>query len=255
MHFYVPRKWLPIFSSLSSSGADNISAFSFHAKTDSCSYRIKYHVLIQPINQLSQVSFLGHGNLQELFQSIKPELQTCFATAYTQQTSHYWLAVITSSCTLTPLGMGFTARKSTLISFTHYILEAADLGHEVCSDFFDLSKAFDKVPHSNLTCKLLDLNFKPFLIQWSEITCRVGNRRSSWTEKNYVLFLSSPVFSRGSVLGPLLFLIYIDKVSRAVTSSKLHCYVSNGTERWFLANTKGHYYYHHYASVRMRGIR
>ncbi len=44
-------------------------------------------------------------------------------TAYTQQTSwkaHYWLAVITSSCALTPLGMGPHSTKI----------------HYHCSDFF-----------------------------------------------------------------------------------------------------------------------
>ena len=64
---------------------------------------------------------------------------------------------------------GFTSGKSTtsaLISYAHNCQEALDCGNELCSVFFDLSKAFDTVPHQQLLFKLFELQVDPFLIRW-----------------------------------------------------------------------------------------
>ena len=67
---------------------------------------------------------------------------------------------------------GFTSGKSTtsaLISYAHDIndcQEALDCGNELCSVFFDLSKAFDTVPHQPLLSKLFQLQVDPFIIRW-----------------------------------------------------------------------------------------
>ena len=64
---------------------------------------------------------------------------------------------------------GFTAKKSTtsaLLSFTHNCLESLDNGNEVGAVFFDLSKAFDSVPHGPLLAKIEEIGVSPFLIRW-----------------------------------------------------------------------------------------
>ena len=83
--------------------------------------------------------------------------------------------------------------------------------------FFDLSKAFDTVPHQQLLHKLSELHVDPFLIRW------VSNYLADRTQ-TVVLggaqSTSLPVVSgvpQGSVLGPLLFLIYINGVSASAT--------------------------------------
>ena len=125
---------------------------------------------------------------------------------------------------------GFTSGKSTtsaLTSFTHDCQEALDCGNEVCSVFFDLSKAFDTVPHQQLLHKLSKLHVDPFLIRW------VSNYLADRTQ-TVVLggaqSTSLPVVSgvpQGSVLGPLLFLIYINGVSASATDCKITIYADD----------------------------
>ena len=110
---------------------------------------------------------------------------------------------------------GFQAGKSTataLLSTTHNILNLLEAGNEVCAVFFDFRKAFDSVPHRKLLDKLQDLGLDERILQWvkSYLTDRsqkvIVNGESS--DPTHVL---SGV-PQGSVLGPLLFLVYVDGV-------------------------------------------
>ena len=125
---------------------------------------------------------------------------------------------------------GFTAGRSTttaLLSFTHNCQAALDSGDEVCSVFFDLCKAFDKVPHLPLLQKLADLQVNPCILRW------IG---SYLLDRSQAVVLggvqSSPLHvisgvPQGSVLGPLLFLVYIDKVTNSVSHSNITMYADD----------------------------
>ena len=115
---------------------------------------------------------------------------------------------------------GFSEGKSTtsaLISFTHDCLQHLDNGEEACSVFFDISKAFDTVSHAPLMDKLTSTNVNPHIAKW--VHSYLSNR-SQHVVVNGCVSVVLPVISsvpQGSVLGPYLFLVYINKIVDAIS--------------------------------------
>ena len=134
---------------------------------------------------------------------------------------------------ISPYQWGFMPKRSTtsaLCTLTHDCLKALDENKEVCSVYFDLRKAFDTVPHAPLLIKLSNLEMDTQLLSWiqSYLANRtqivaVGGDQSS----------SLPVISgvpQGSVLGPLLFLVYINDITAHVSpTSKLALFADDMT--------------------------
>ena len=126
---------------------------------------------------------------------------------------------------LSELQFGFRAKHSTshaLVSITEKIHEALDTGNFACGVFIDLQKAFDTVDHSILVSKLEYYGARGIVKQW--FSSYLNNRKQFVTMNGYRSSLNIIKFGvpQGSVLGPLLFLIYINDLNVSVKNSMVH---------------------------------
>ena len=133
---------------------------------------------------------------------------------------------------LSDMQWGFQKGKSTvtaLLSATHDWLMHLEQKREIACVFFDFQKAFDTVPHRRLMERLNQLQLDPYLIQWlgSYLTERQQSVVVNGTSSRTIPVVSG--VPQGSVLGPLLFLIYIDTIPslRLSVGTKLSLYADD----------------------------
>ena len=124
-----------------------------------------------------------------------------------------------------PLQFGFRQKYSTthaLISLTEDIRKNLGKGNVGCGIFVDLQKAFDTVEHDILLAKLKHYGICGFANKW--FRSYLSNREQYVSINGHESSLASILYGvlQGSVLGPLLFLIYINDLNQVMKFYKVH---------------------------------
>lgn len=117
---------------------------------------------------------------------------------------------------------GFIPGRSTttqLLSYLNTCIEAIAEGDVVDTIYFDFAKAFDTVPHRRLMKKLKAYGIGGQILNWiqSFLQGRTQTVKVNGVKSDAAAVLSG--IPQGSVLGPILFVIYINDLPDAVKSS------------------------------------
>ena len=120
---------------------------------------------------------------------------------------------------LYPYQSGFRSNYSTnsaLTYLTNYISEGFDKGLYTGMILIDLQKAFDTIDHKLLLKKMIFLGFSQKTIKWFE--CYLSNRTFIVNVNDKFSKLGDVTCGvpQGSILGPLLFLLYVNDMPQAI---------------------------------------
>ena len=125
---------------------------------------------------------------------------------------------------------GFRSGRSCLSQLLHHfddVLESLTNNADFDSIYLDYAKAFDKVDHKLLIRKLHRYSLNPKIIRW--IDSFLSDRKQAVVVDGHLSFLA-PIISgvpQGTVLRPILFLIFINDIEHCITNSIIRCFADD----------------------------
>ena len=136
---------------------------------------------------------------------------------------------------LTEYQFGFLSNKSTndaMFSLLNKVYSSLNNHHSTATIFCDFSKAFDCVNHKILINKLQHYGFRGSSLEWFKSYL---SNRSQLVRVDTTLSSSKPIecgVPQGSVLGPILFLLFINDIANINISGKICLFADDTSFTW-----------------------
>lgn len=125
---------------------------------------------------------------------------------------------------------GFFPGRSTATNcavFNHFCISVFEKHNQVDAIFMDLCKAFDKVAHNILCLKLCRIGFYGTFLDW--LRSYLSDRKYTVVMENFMscTYTATSGVPQGSILGPLLFLIFINDIGNYCSGSQFLLYADD----------------------------
>ena len=212
-----------------SMGPDNVHPFIL--KTFAAILKTPLQIIFQlSLNSKTLPKIWKHGVIAPLFKkgnrklpsNYRPISLTCIPCKLLESIVVDWISAHLTRNSLRDKNQhGFTVKKSTETNLLEAINIWTDaLAHGLPIDviYFDYEKAFDTVPHQRLLKQLDSYGITSDLLCWIEDFLSDRKQKVVINDASSEIADVSSGVPQGSVLGPLLFLIYVGDASKHVTN-------------------------------------
>ena len=154
----------------------------------------------------------------------------CFSKIIEKIIANWLLSFLPKYNILYDYQFGFIPGKSTthaILSLVDYLINSFEDNKLTCGIFLDISKTFDTIDHNILLSKLYKYGIRGNTLNW--FMNYLSNRYKFVSINNtssYFLRIECGV-PQGSILGPILFILYINDLSRVSTKLKFLLYADD----------------------------